>query len=369
MFLILSGFVLSVKFFERLEIIEQATRVRDVATVRQTYVEAYHSIASTGLRRVPRFCGPVLVAVPLIIFNRWFHNENSKVLELIVDVVKTLFCVQPSYNFPLWTLRVELEGSVFTLALCVILSRFQYAHRVVICLILLPIYHNQWANWNQYVGHFYGCFVLGMLLANIVSHQMHVIKHGEDQTTVATGLFSRKLLTRVPSTYISLAMNICYTLAFLLAAWLFIYRTEYDSDYGLWKTLVHAIFEKEHQTFIWRLASCIIIYTVCWSPWLQLVFASRLARYLGRISFLLYVLHWPITMFAVDFVKPWLLATGWTDESAKRMSGAISYLISNALAHFCTIYIDEPYVKWLATMEKRLHMQMDTPEANIAPVA
>ncbi|CAK4610239.1 unnamed protein product [Aphanomyces euteiches] len=74
-------------------------------------------------------------------------------------------------------------------------------------------------------------------------------------------------------------------------------------------------------------------------------------------------------MFAVDFVKPWLLATGWTDESAKRMSGAISYLISNALAHFCTIYIDEPYVKWLATMEKRLHMQMDTPEANIAPVA
>ncbi|RHY88607.1 hypothetical protein DYB35_003930, partial [Aphanomyces astaci] len=185
----------------------------------------------------------------------------------------------PPFNLTLWTLRVELEGSLFTMAVCVMLSKLRYRHRVVACLVALPIFHN---------------------------------------------------------------------------------RFEYAANYGGVDTLIRLIFEKEHARMLHRLGSVLILYTVCWSAWLQRVFQSRLCRYLGRISFCVYVVHWPIMLFMGDYVKPWAQGQGWTEETGKRLAAAACYVASHAVAHVATVYVDEPYVKWLRALERRLEM-------NIAP--
>ncbi|RHZ11428.1 hypothetical protein DYB26_012243 [Aphanomyces astaci] len=279
MFLILSGFVLTVRFFARLQVIERAVANGDATTVRLVYVDAYLSMASTGVRRIPRLMGPVVIGAVLHIFISLYRGHAIAPLALVEDVLKTLFVIFPPFNLTLWTLRVELEGSLFTMAVCVMLSKLRYRHRVVACLVALPIFHN---------------------------------------------------------------------------------RFEYAANYGGVDTLIRLIFEKEHARMLHRLGSVLILYTVCWSAWLQRVFQSRLCRYLGRISFCVYVVHWPIMLFMGDYVKPWAQGQGWTEETGKRLAAAACYVASHAVAHVATVYVDEPYVKWLRALERRLEM-------NIAP--
>ncbi|RHZ41411.1 hypothetical protein DYB31_015827, partial [Aphanomyces astaci] len=279
MFLILSGFVLTVRFFARLQVIERAVANGDATTVRLVYVDAYLSMASTGVRRIPRLMGPVVISTVLHIFISLYRGHAIAPLALVEDVLKTLFVTFPPFNLTLWTLRVELEGSLFTMAVCVMLSKLRYRHRVVACLVALPIFHN---------------------------------------------------------------------------------RFEYAANYGGVDTLIRLIFEKEHARMLHRLGSVLILYTVCWSAWLQRVFQSRLCRYLGRISFCVYVVHWPIMLFMGDYVKPWAQGQGWTEETGKRLAAAACYVASHAVAHVATVYVDEPYVKWLRALERRLEM-------NIAP--
>ncbi|KAF0700224.1 Aste57867_9233 [Aphanomyces stellatus] len=396
MFLILSGFVLSVRFFERMQVIERACALQDATTVRNVYVDAYHSIASTGLRRVPRLFGPVVIGGVVSIFYTWWRGYAIELGTLSIEMFKTLFIIYPGFNSTLWTLRVELEGSLFTLALCVLLSKLRYHHRVAVCLLALPIFHNQWGDWTGEKSHYFGCFVLGVLMANIITKQKHQLVHGPlppralnpapvfpravPNTLGASletlgislcylvyhawgfvhGIWSatRHAIQRLPSRLETIVTNTAYVSLFLVGGYLFSYRPEYGPEYGLWHDAVHVVFVKEHARMLHRLGSCMILYAVCYSSWLQLFFASRLARYWGRISFLLYVLHWPLVLFLGDYIKPWALARGWSDERAKLFTAAVVYWLAHVLAHLATVYLDEPYVKWLASMEKRLEMKV-----------
>ncbi|ETW02899.1 hypothetical protein, variant [Aphanomyces invadans] len=395
MFLILSGFVLTVRFFERMQIIERAIAVQDSTTVRNLFVEAYQSMASTGLRRIPRLLGPVAIGAVLSIFISWYRSQPVDLFELAVSVVKTLFIIFPKFNSTLWTLRVELEGSLFTMAFCMILSKLRYAHRVALCLVAIPIFHNQYGDWTGEKSHYFGCFVLGILMANIITKQKHELEHGPLPTRLeAAPVFPRTVPSTLGASLETLGLSLCYliyhawhvvhstwrsvrhcvqrlppllahvmtnsanTVVFLFGSWLFIYRPEYASDYGAIDTIVHAVFEKEHARMLHRVGAVLILYTVCWSTWLQRIFQSRVCRYWGRISFLLYVVHWPVVLFVGDFVKPWVKGLGWLEESAKRFCTVVTYVVATVIAHVTTIYLDEPYVKWLGALEKRLDMKV-----------
>ncbi|RHY08183.1 hypothetical protein DYB25_005994 [Aphanomyces astaci] len=390
MFLILSGFVLTVRFFARLQVIERAVANGDATTVRLVYVDAYLSMASTGVRRIPRLMGPVVIGAVLHIFISLYRGHAIAPLALVEDVLKTLFVIFPPFNLTLWTLRVELEGSLFTMAVCVMLSKLRFRHRVVVCLVALPIFHNRFGD----LPHYFGCFMLGILLSDIITKQQHQLAHGPLLSSVSrqeATVFPRTPPNTVSSSLESLGLSFCYmiyhawksvhstwsavcrrlpsgaehivtnasySLLFLFGSWLFIYRPEYAANYGSVDTLIRLIFEKEHAQMLHRLGSVLILYTVCWSAWLQRVFQSRLCRYLGRISFGVYVVHWPITLLMGDYVKPWAQGQGWEEETGKRLAAAASYVASHAVAHVTTVYMDEPYVKWLRAHERRLEMNI-----------
>ncbi|ETV63950.1 hypothetical protein H257_19117 [Aphanomyces astaci] len=397
MFLILSGFVLTVRFFARLQVIERAVANGDATTVRLVYVDAYLSMASTGVRRIPRLMGPVVISTVLHIFISLYRGHAIAPLALVEDVLKTLFVTFPPFNLTLWTLRVELEGSLFTMAVCVMLSKLRYRHRVVACLVALPIFHNRFGNWTGSQSHYFGCFVLGILVSDIINKQQHQLAHGPlpssvsrheatvfprtPPNTVAASMESlglsfcymiyhawqsvhstwsavRRCIHRLPSRAEHIVTNAAYSLLFLFGSWLFIYRPEYAANYGGVDTLIRLIFEKEHARMLHRLGSVLILYTVCWSAWLQRVFQSRLCRYLGRISFCVYVVHWPIMVLMGDYVKPWAQGQGWKEETGKRLAAAACYVASHAVAHVATVYVDEPYVKWLRALERRLEMNI-----------
>lgn len=241
-FFVISGFVLSIKYFQK---------------------EAYDTITRDVVKRYFRLMPPVLCTeVVVYILMRWGSFRNVDVANLtgskeflgafnqftpnLIGCIKeALFSVyltgSNDYISSLWTMRYEYLGAILVLsAICVFRK-------------------NPW-RWLFYIvfligfSNFYNYFVIGMLIADLYYNYDTV---------------------RIIKKYKIIHVGV------VVLGWLMVSMTDLnDSD--------------KYSRVIWGIGIILFMLGFLSSKMIEKLFGNRLMRYGGRISYATYIVQWPI---------------------------------------------------------------------------
>lgn len=285
-FFVLSGYVLSLSPLRQL---------RD-GHVQQTY----RALISSVIRRPIRLYLPVIgvsgafvigLHLPLGLAPQlaWPAPKETLWLELKSWMYEVLIALQPStkpdvlahwfiYDPPVYTIPVELVGSCLIFSAVAISGHVSMRMRAVVYglmyVALLLMY--QWAM---------ACFMAGILLA------MNDLK--EPVPTARMQLSARAKKTLHHIAFLSGWYLLCQTAGMR--------DTQVSSDTPGWwllTQLIPPIYYDDPDKEYWRWwhvwGAFLVVYGVLRITWLQRFFASRPLKYLGKISFALYLVHGPI---------------------------------------------------------------------------
>ncbi|KAI3332676.1 acyltransferase family-domain-containing protein [Ustulina deusta] len=197
------------------------------------------------------------------------------------------------YSDSLWTMPIEFKGSLVVFSLLLALSRCTTRSRVVITLCV-AVYSLWYIHWGEFL------FVGGMLVveSNLRSQGaagMRELSHDEGRDDPDAER-SRPRCSVVWRSHVF--RRLCSTAAFLVG--LFIlgmpeYGRQAPDSYGF-KTLAHLIpahfIGMRAADYFWQpIAAIFLVLVVDSARFLQRIFTTRLAQYLGRVSFALYLVH------------------------------------------------------------------------------
>ena len=167
-----------------------------------------------------------------------------------------------SYNAPLWTLHFEFFGSLLILLLVAIRSLFGRVLHMATCLLLLALF----------ALHPLGLFIIGHLIAPLLTSPRWLAL---TRTGLVRGAgFAALICGAAMASYRSFH-------------WMTVLSTAYMTDIGL-----PGMLDAPH-TQSWLEAILLFSGVVMVAP-VQRVLTTRLARWFGRISFSLYLTHFPI---------------------------------------------------------------------------
>jgi len=263
-FFILSGYVLSYKFF----------------------VFEDKAIALSGmLKRYIRLLIPVLSAMLILyafVVSKLLFNEavssytKSELLQVVFtaglptfkDIIKqsfihAFFTGGTVYDHVLWTMRYELYGSylVFTFLLLLGLNKYRFIAYGLLAVIF----------WDSY----YVAFIIGMFLSDITSKEV----------------YRRKLR-------LNFFMKILLFIAGIIAA---SYPMGVKSPVGLYSLITFSTQPLSAQIYH-ILAATIILFFVLTNSKTQSILESKIPNFLGKISFSLYLLHWMVVFSVSSFL-------------------------------------------------------------------
>ena len=218
------------------------------------------------------------------------------------------------YAPPLWTIPVELKCSLITFACLLGLTKSKPWIRITtLSALSVYFYSRKHPEPTLFLG--------GALLA-----ELHLIRH---EKSAAIAAFSPTSVTEVEEARASTrAHKIKYGALFGFGLFLSsfphhgggqgsVYRPFY-----LFSTLLVADIGKQVLDLFVSVGALIVVYAVSQSPWIQRIFTSPLARYLGNISFGLYCVHQPLINWfgfrnmvelgrTLGYGKGWALAFIW----------------------------------------------------------
>ncbi|KAI1425351.1 acyltransferase family-domain-containing protein [Xylaria sp. FL1777] len=197
------------------------------------------------------------------------------------------------YSDSLWTLPVEFKGSLVVFSLSIALSRCTTRSRVLITLCI-ALYSFWYLHWGEFL------FLGGMLIVegNLRSQRSASAREpgldeGEDDVEVTQDrwLCPMGFRSRV-------FRQICSSAAFLAALFILSmpdHNRHASESYG-YKSLVQLIPAHFHDmgaaNYFWQpMGAIFVVLVVDRSRFLQGIFTNRLAQYLGRVSFALYLVH------------------------------------------------------------------------------
>ncbi len=257
MFFVLSGYVLSYKFF----------RIGNTQIIVQSAVKRYFRLALPVLASV--ILAYILLQCSLfynqqaadLSFSDWwlgsFWGFEANIWNMFKNgLIDAVFFYDSSYNPVLWTMTYELYGSFFVFSFALLFGNLKNRYFFYIAAIYLLS------------DTFYLAFILGMLLADI-SRYTHFFEKA---------LFQNRLL------------KICFLLIGL-------YLASYPAGLSkevLENSIYKFFFPFEYSTlvdFYHIIGSFFILLTVLLSHKLRIFFASKPFFFLGKLSFSLYLLH------------------------------------------------------------------------------
>lgn len=312
LFFVLSGYVLSYKFF----------RMKDRRIVMAGFVKRYFRLA------VPAFVS-VLLAY-LVMVNGWGYYDKVRNLTMatmpdpymvipgIPELLKqglyhTFFTYGMAYNPVLWTMTYELFGSFIIFGMLLIAGTFRFRYLLYIAGIL-------WFHDSYYLG-----FWLGLLLSDLAN----------SRSGSRIRIHSKVLLACLTAAGIYLGSYPYVDPAGMVYGWLPI-------GGGL---LTNAI--------AYRTIGAFLLLAVMLSSRLgQKMFASRPLEYLGRVSFSLYLVHFAVLCSFSSLLFLHLsdrLAYGWN----VLLTTAVSMPLIFILAHLMYIGVDGPIVRLLSRINFR----------------
>lgn len=354
-FFVLSGYVLSRSPLNLL--------------VHNEFSKLYSNLLSAVVRRPFRLFIPpagVSLAVALIMqlpFGlaprfTWPQAKENFFAELANWFVELCWALNPMkkhgifepwfpYDPPVWTMPVEFEGSILVFSLVAVSSLVPRRYRVpsLVLLGLGLLFTYQWAM---------ACFVAGMVLAL-----------GDVERS--TGVKGTRRLSR------DSRMARCH-LSFFFGWWLLCETAgTHEPEMSLysfgWYWLTMLIPGNYYFQDYWRfwhtVGAVLLVYGVLRLQWLQRFLTTRPLRYLGRISFSLYLTHIPFLWIMGDRVYRLFGAIKadsnmetWFDNKLTIpevgphglslryvMSQLVILSLNMLLAHVCAIMLDEPSVK------------------------
>jgi peptidoglycan/LPS O-acetylase OafA/YrhL len=328
-FFVVSGYVLTHRYIEKM--------------YRHEYASLYSSLTSLAFRRALRLFLPALgscvlsyicasaglFSIPKEIGHKPFEHGFSALLHYI-DRESNPWTwnsyMEGYYNPQLWSIALEYRGSMVVFLAVLGLSRSRTCVRLAVELAITihAFGHRRWD---------IALFISGMLVA-----EMDVFAHS---SAARKAIFESRLAKALWVTIIFVGMWLSgyprdrsqdsYGYAFLSAAWP---HTAYRRRFWL------------------GVASIMLIGPMPYLPFTQALFNTRMAKYFGKISFSLYLVHG----IGNRTIGIWLLQyTGRMFGNYGHWADALSYVVSMALY--------TPIIVWCSDMFWRA---VDIPSGNFA---
>ncbi|KAK4098357.1 hypothetical protein N658DRAFT_509691 [Parathielavia hyrcaniae] len=297
-FYVISGYVLSAK---PLSLIHDGE-----------HLQLSDNLASSFFRRWFRLYIPLIVTTFVTvttwnIFGIWTRTYQPKgsisdeLWEWYVQFKNFSFIFKEGwmwvdYNTHLWSIPLEMRGSLVTFIACIAFSRA--AHRArLLCLLGLVVYYLYIVD-----GYYCALFVAGMLQCDL------------DLLARRDGYFPRWLRRLEP--YKTFIYYHLFFIGLYLAG---VPSASREMDHlranpgWYWLSFLkpQAVFDLKW--FYLFLAGNMIVASVPRIPWQRRFFESAFCQFLGRVSFALYLVHGPILSTVGDRVYH---AVGWVREEA-----------------------------------------------------
>ncbi|KAI0017545.1 acyltransferase family-domain-containing protein [Xylariomycetidae sp. FL0641] len=325
-FFVVSGFVLSHRFIRQMH--------------RREYLDLFQGLTSLTFRRairlfVPAFVSSVLtfactcmgiVAAPRKVHGKPFEHGWAAYLEFL-DAESNLWAWKTDafgfYNPQLWSVAVEFRGSMVIFLIVLGLAKTRAAVRLLVegLLIVHSFGHQRWD---------VALFVAGMSLAELE-------------------LMLRKPWTR----WKKVAINMALVLMLVFGIFLSGYPREHPTKTPgyRWTKYVWP-FTAYRRRFWLAISAMLMVGATVFLPCVQAVFVTRPARYLGRISFALYLVHG----LGNRTIGGWLLKGCWAVLGKENYWACVtSFLVATA------VYM--PVLVWVSDMFWRA---VDIPSIDLA---
>lgn len=352
-FFVLSGFV----------VVQSALRLQQSGRRRQVY----HTLVSAAVRRPVRLYLPCWIIgfarvfikhIPLFhqAFNQWGSaTEPDVTQELRRYVFDTLAYFQPfrdhdfnsgtyTYGIVMWTIPIELKGSIMVYAMIGAIYALGLSPAVSICLLAITAAVMLVAGWWAMA-----CFTGGLTLAVARCHELDVFEHLSN--VKASGPRISKILVLIIALYLLSQPNLDGhpETSLNTFGWHFL------------STLIPRTYTDTNFFRFWvSLGAVLLVWISFHLPWLQRFFRTRPLQYLGKVSFMLYLIHLPIAYMVVD---PYILRTfgtvtletNWWDNrlyipdigprglsTRWAVQWTILFSLTLGLADLATRFIDDP---------------------------
>lgn len=314
-FFILSGFVLSYAFFQ----------TGNVVVVQSAAIKRY-------FRLMPPILGSVLLSWAIVTFgfnyNRaaaaltgapWLDNFWPRAVSFAEAVFYGVYGIIVGNAAPgllnnaLWTMKVEFLGSMLVFAFLALFGKLQ--RRWIVYLVLAVVL------WKTY----YLAFVLGIALCDFSSRSWapKTLSWPVIAALAATGLLLGAAPIPGPTTTIYSALTwpgVSEQTAFILA---------------------HIV------------GAFMLLAAVIYSPLLQVIFASRPLRYLGKISFSVYLLHVLVLGSFASYLFV-ILSRSHGYALSMALTGVAYLAIVLIAADIYTRYVDEPAIRFASYMGRKV---------------
>ncbi|KAH6634863.1 acyltransferase 3 [Chaetomium sp. MPI-SDFR-AT-0129] len=362
-FYIISGYVLSVKPLSLIHAGE--------------HLKLFDNIASAFFRRWFRLYIPIMVTTLVsavswhlfgnVIWNPTWEGKSTIAEELwnwYMEIKNFSFIYKEgwpwvSYNTHLWSIPLEMRGSLITYTACIALARASHQARLL-CLLALTYYF-------LYVVDGYYC---ALFTAGMIHCDLDLLAKREG------GYFPRWLRRLEPY-----KVPIFYTL-FVFGMYLGGVPSHTQDLEDLRKSpgWYYLSFLKPQAVFDYKwfylfFAGNMIVACIPRMPWLKRFFESRFCQFLGRVAFSLYLVHGPILATVGDRLY---YMVGWVRDAADKhervahwanlfplpktgpMGLELGFLLPNIIllpftlwvADVVTRGVDEPAVKIAAKLYK-----------------
>lgn len=298
-FFVLSGYVLSMKFFQE---------------------KSMDIIYSSAVRRYIRLAIPVLFSVFLAYilllldlydqFGKYTGDLRYESMEhnffsmLKTSLYEIFFNYSNTYNGVLWTMTYEFLGSFLIFSF---LALFGQANKRYYLYIFLVVFF-----WDSY----YLAFILGLVLSDM---------HNSSQ--VPKSKYRGKL------TFLVLLVG------------LFFGSYPYGSTEGtIYHFLNINILNVKYFTFYHILGAFFLVYALLNSKISQSIFSMKIFVYLGRISFPLYLVHMPI-LASLSFLLFDYFSAIFSYRISFLISFSLSIFFTFLLSHFTEKFVDKRAIK------------------------
>ncbi|RYC58543.1 hypothetical protein CHU98_g7682 [Xylaria longipes] len=304
-FFVISGYALSLK---------------PLSLVRKgPHSKMYQALASSIFRRHSRLFIPAIIIcapAPLIAYLGGYGGEDmpgaaiapmkpprfESIWRQFGNYIQTIMALSDVYSpgaiawvysDSLWTLPIEFRSSLVIFTMLLALSRCTTRARVVITLCV-AFYSFWYFRWGEllFIG---GMLIVESSLRSQRSASMHVL--GVDEINVGFKVRRHRSPCSAPSRG-QIFLRLCCISAFLTS--LFILSMPEQgrgaaNSYGF-RTLVELIPARFRDAgaadCFWKpVAAIFLVLLIDNSQFLQRIFTTRLAQYLGRVSFALYLVH------------------------------------------------------------------------------
>lgn len=305
-FFVISGYVLS---------------RRPLKLIHQQSEEVYPVLSSSVFRRAIRLYFP-FVTTTIVVFTLWhvlrietewpkpqasylqevFHwaTEFSQFAYPFRQPSDTWF----SYDFPLWTIPIEFQGSMLVFVTLLMTARISIRSRMTLN-TLTAFYFLYVGGWQMF------CFLMGVVLCELE------ILNEAGHFRLPDNSFCRLLKRHDAACLIA-----TFSVGLYLASQPSMKDLQIASGTPGWTRLITMIPKVYIAAQWWRfwlaISAPLLVFSVGKIPWLRRLLEGPVPQYLGKVSFALYLVHIPVATTIGDrifritgFIRPLTPPSAW----------------------------------------------------------